>query len=1115
VPAIPYRGIQPFRYEDHAIFFAREIEARVLASLVTAYRGVFLYGDSGNGKSSLVNAGLLPQTNELGLQPLRVRVQPRSGEELVVEQMAAGDEDPLVGFAPPSAGSSSIVLSVAEFEERVRAATQKQRPLVIFDQFEEVLTLFEGDEAVQSRRALTAMIGRLLRDPIPVKLLFAFREDYLGRVKQLLDGHPELVDQALRLGPPKATDLERIIRGPFDRNPGHFERELDVALARRLTTQLEERFGTGDVSLSEVQTVCLRLWNSTDPDRLLTDRGVQGLLEDELGEALGAFSPDLRAAAIAVLSQMVTSSGTRNVISAEDLRLRVHEEDEQVSPERFDEALARLESDAHLIGRERRRDIDLFEIRSEFLVPWIRERREEARLVKERARDELRREQERARDRRRLRIFGSIAGAMLVVAAIVVVFAISAVKARDDAEARTIDANSLALAGSSSEPLATRPDISLGLAFEAYRLRQRPEAGAAVRQALLAARSSGLRGVLDGDGGRLLDTAVSPDGTIIAAASDSGKVLLWNATARTKIAELDGHGETVWAVAFSPDGKLLASGGKDGTVRIWNLAKRAQLTHMSANVHKIYAVAFSPDGKSLAVAGYDGVSLGNATGRTKLHLLAGDTTLANDVAFSPDGRSLVSAGAKGLTLWNPAKPDLRGKVLDERGAVNDAAFSADGKTIAVATHSGVIRVWDMARKTQIGHDLKGHTGPVAGVAFSPDNKTVASSGDDGTVRLWNPASGTELARLSGHIGAVSSVAFSPDGKLLVSAGDVDTTVRLWNPATRAERGRLEGHQGELLNVEFSSDGKTLAATGNGISLWNPAIPARRHSLGSSRSDIGRSAFAPSGKVIAAADLGDGTIRLWDPAKRTQIGSLTSDSTGYVMIAYSRDGKIVAAADFDGGTVRFWKPPSRRPTGHLRFGDEVYSLAFSPDGRTLAVAGSADQGAGLYDVVSRKRRGSLTGHTNWIQELEYSPDGTIIATASDDYTIRLWNASTGKTVRVLTGHTAPVYEVAFSPDGRILASASEDRTVRLWDSANGSRLGRLSDRSQKMNAVAFSSDGKTLASAAADGSVRLWSEILWRDLRELHATVCNALLTGISRSDWRQYAGDIPYRQSCP
>ena len=1115
MPAIPYRGIQPFRYEDHAIFFAREIEARVLASLVTAYRGVFLYGDSGNGKSSLVNAGLLPQTNELGLQPLRVRVQPRSGEELVVEQMAAGDEDPLVGFAPPSAGSSSIVLSVAEFEERVRAATQEQRPLVIFDQFEEVLTLFEGDEAVESRRALTAMIGRLLRDPIPVKLLFAFREDYLGRVKQLLDGHPELVDQALRLGPPKATDLQRIIRGPFDRNPGHFERELDVALARRLTTQLEERFGTGDVSLSEVQTVCLRLWNSTDPDRLLTDRGVQGLLEDELGEALGAFSPDLRAAAIAVLSQMVTSSGTRNVISAEDLRLRVHEEDEQVSPERFDEALARLESDAHLIGRERRRDIDLFEIRSEFLVPWIRERREEARLVKERARDELRRQQECARDRRRLRIFGSIAGAMLVVAAIVVVFAISAVKARDDAEARTIDANSLALAGSSAEPLATRPDISLGLAFEAYRLRQRPEAGAAVRQALLAARSSGLRGVLDGDGGQLLDTAVSPDGKIIAAASDSGKVLLWNAATRTPIGRLASGKSSVRAVAFSPNGKTLASGANDGTVRLWDLATRAEQTHHDGAVGSVNAVAFGPDGKSLAVAGFDGVSLGNATGRTKLRVLAGDTTTtANGVAFSPDGRSLASAGADGLTLWNPAKPDLLGTLLDDRGEVNDAAFSPDGRSIATATHSGVIRVWDVARETQIGHDLKGHLGEAFSVAFSPDGKTVASSGEDGTVRIWSPASSTALARLSGHIDGVSAVAFSPDGKLLVSAGDVDTTVRLWNPATRAQRGHLDGHQGKLTEVAFGSDGQTLAATGDGVSLWNPAMPAQRHSLpDNDDSYIGWSAFAPSGKVVAAADYADGTIRLWDPAKRTQTGSLTSDAEGYETLAYSRDGTTVAAADA-GGTVRFWKPPTRRPTGHLRFGDEVSSLAFSPDGRTLAVAGSADQ-AGLYDVVSRKRRGSLTGHTNYIRDIAYSPDGATIATASDDGTLRLWNPTTRKTLRVLNGHTAGVYGVAFSPDGRILASASEDRTVRLWDPATGSRLGRLSGHSRAVNAVAFSPDGRTLASAGDDGSVRLWSEILWRDLRELRGTVCDALLTGISKSSWTQFAGDIPYRQSCP
>jgi hypothetical protein len=133
---------------------------------------------------------------------------------------------------------------------------EAHRPLIVFDQFEEILTLF--DDAADAREAVTEMIVRLLREPLPVKLLFGFREDYLGRVKHLLSARPELVDQALRLGPPSAHALGSIIRGPFERFPGDFPREFDAALGERLSAALAERFGSGDMSL-EVQTVCLRL----------------------------------------------------------------------------------------------------------------------------------------------------------------------------------------------------------------------------------------------------------------------------------------------------------------------------------------------------------------------------------------------------------------------------------------------------------------------------------------------------------------------------------------------------------------------------------------------------------------------------------------------------------------------------------------------------------------------------------------------------------------------------------------------------------------------------------------------------------------------------------------
>lgn len=444
MPAIPYRGIRPFRYVDHGIFFARDEETQRLASLVTVYRGVMLYGESGVGKSSLINAGLLAEATRLGFHPERLRVQPRPDEELVIERIASAGDDP--GFlpsllAPEDDSSSRIVLSTHVLEQRLRAACASNRPLIVFDQFEEIVTLFEEAGAGEARQRLVEVIVKLLRGTLPVKLLFSFREDYLGKVKQLLAVCPELVDQALLLTPPAADTLPTIIRGPFERYPGHFARELAPGLAERLRTALVERFSVGDLSLSEVQTVCLRLWQVDEPEALLEARGVQGLLEDYVGEELEAFPPDLRGAAIAVLGQMLTSAGTRNVMSAEDLIQRVREDDD-MPPPLLREALERLESESRLVRRERRRDLYLYEITSEFLVPWIGARR-----------DEFRRAQDRRRYRRRLRVLGSLAGVLVLLGAAV---AWSAILQRGNTE-QQLDAAESALAGANVIKVGSAP----------------------------------------------------------------------------------------------------------------------------------------------------------------------------------------------------------------------------------------------------------------------------------------------------------------------------------------------------------------------------------------------------------------------------------------------------------------------------------------------------------------------------------------------------------------------------------------------------------------------------------------------------------------------------------
>jgi WD40 repeat protein len=552
----------------------------------------------------------------------------------------------------------------------------------------------------------------------------------------------------------------------------------------------------------------------------------------------------------------------------------------------------------------------------------------------------------------------------------------------------------------------------------------------------------------------------SPNGKTIASASLDGTIKLWNSEGKL-LHNLQGHRVTVNSVSFSPDGKTIASANGDKTIKLWN--SEGKLLHsLLGHDDAVYSVSFSPDGKTIASASRDKtIKLWNTEGKL-LHILNGHDTVVNSVSFSPDGKAIASTSwDRSIKLWN-----TEGKLLHtlqgHHVAVNSVSFSPDGKTIASASGDGIIKLWNS--EGELLDTLQGHHVAVNSISFSPNGKTIASASGDKTIKLWNSESKL-LHTIQGHNHEVTSVSFSPDGKTIASASR-DKTIKLWNTEGKLLH-ILNGHDTVVNSVSFSPDGKTIASTSwESIKLWNTEGKLL-HTLQGHHYEVTSVSFSPDGKTIASASR-DNTIKLWNTEGKL-LHTLQGHHYEVTSVSFSPDGKIIASASRD-KTIKLWNSEGKLLHTLQGHNYEVTSVSFSPDGKTIASA-SRDKTIKLWNSEGKLLH-TLQGHNYGINSVSFSPDGKTIASASGDGIIKLWNSG-GKFLHTLQGHDDIVNSVSFSPDGKTIASASRDKTIKLWNT-EGKLLDTLQGHDDKVNSVSFSPDGKTIASASKDKTIKLWN-----------------------------------------
>jgi WD40 repeat protein/DNA-binding SARP family transcriptional activator len=1102
----PFKGLASFEAADAPYFFGREqLVADLVAQLVGAPL-LGIVGPSGSGKSSVLQAGLLPALAG-GVLP---------GSKDWPQALIRPGEHPLQ--------------KLRDAVDGLRAAP---RSVLAVDQLEEVFTACRDQE--ERAAFISELVGASSGDA-GVGVVIALRADYYGRCA----GYPELsgllAANHVLVGPMRPTELERAVVEPADRVGLQVEGDLVEALV-------------GDVksapgALPLLSAALLELWRRRDGRRLRLASyertgGVRKAVARLAEDAFDLLDETQQAVARRVLLRLaeVDDEGKveRRRLPLEELGSEDREDVAQVLGLLADSRLLTISEGTVEVAHEallrewpRLRgwiedDLEGLRVRRSLgsaAREWVRLGRDEgalyrgARLAEARDlsnRTDLRltdlerdflgasldreRRERRTRRRRLAFAFGTLAVALVAIAAVAIV----AIDERQEAERQRNIAQSRELALQSANVLEADPGLGLALAIRAVDTSPTPPAMAALREATLAHRALA---VWRGDSETANTAALSPSARQAISGGSDGVVRVWDLMAQRETARVNPRRGGLLAARYSPDGQRIALGFEDGTVAVADPSLVRLRGVLRVPGQGVSSVAFNGDGTQIAAGFHDGT----------VRLVAGDDSEATSllgahrgevtaVDISPDGERVVSAGKDGsVRLWDAANSTVR--ELHTGGRPQTAvSFSPDSKRVLAAGHDGFIRLWNTRGGAAVMR-VEGEGRELLAAAFSSDGRRFAAGGSDGAIRVWSSSGGPPLAVLRGP-SKVLDVGFGARSDRVISAGD-DGRVRIW------EAGRMQSWRApaQAYAIDFNSDGQLIVGSGaddGTVRVWDASTGRLRASLaGRPRFTLAR--FSPRSDSIVIVGDPQQSVQVWRPgeAAARDVAKLRAGRAGNAA-SFDDTGQRIVYAD-DESRIYVHDLRSGAKTALRGFRDQIWDVRFSPDDRRVAAA--SEKGAVLVWRLDRPGQPErvLRGHDGYVATLAYSPNGERLASVGEDRTVRVWSSRAGRGA-VLRGHDQDVTGVAFTRDGRRLITSSADGTVRLWDAPGGESLAVLDSGAGALYHLALSRDGRI--ATLGDQTVRVFKCEVCGTLAQVRATARSRAARSFTPEEKRRFLAAAP------